>query len=187
MPEMVRARSGVYFMLISRTRPGRRGSSCTLKPSMYPSRSRMLASASFNFEDGIGTVSCIATLALRIRVSMSAIGSVIVIAETPSPARLRHAGQLPRVCHLPDADAAQPEVAVDRTRPATAATPRVAPHLELGLAHLLLDECLLGHYDCCPSRRNGKPKASSSALPSALVRAVVTMVMSIPRGLSTLS
>ncbi len=34
---------------------------------------------------------------------------------------------------------------------------------------------------------NGKPKASSRALPSALVRAVVTMVMSMPRVESTLS
>src|SRR3954447_23471551 len=75
----------------------------------------MPASASFSFEEGIRTVSCIATLALRIRVSMSAIGSVIVIAEPPpSPARLRHAGQLAGVRHLPDADAAQPEVAVHR-------------------------------------------------------------------------
>src|SRR3954447_27069230 len=148
----------------------------------------MPASASFNFEEGIRTVSCIAPLALRIRASMSAIGSVIVIAGPPlSPARLRHTGQLAGVRHLPDADAAQPEVAVHRTRAAAAAAPRVATHLELGLAHLLLDECLLGHYDCCPSRRNGKPKASSRALPSASVRAVVTMVMSIPRGLSTLS
>src|SRR5579859_4038164 len=41
----------------------------------------MAASASFSFEDGMRTLSCIATLALRIRVSMSAMGSVIVIRE----------------------------------------------------------------------------------------------------------
>ena len=74
-----------------------------------------------------------------------------------------------------------PNLRYTDARPAAAPAAGVAPHLELGLALLLLDERLLGHY-CCPSRRNGKPKASSRALPSALVRAVVTMVMSMPSG-----
>src|SRR6202041_884446 len=47
---------------------------------MKPSRSRTLASDSFSFEPGIFTVSNMAELALRIRVSMSAMGSVIVMA-----------------------------------------------------------------------------------------------------------
>src|SRR5215831_9194312 len=121
------------------------------------------------------TSSCIATFALRMRVSMSAMGSVMVIvAALPSPAGLRDAGDLAGVGELAQADAAEPELAVDRARPAAAAAPRVGPHLELGRALLLLDERLLGHY-CCPSRLKGKPKASSRALPSAFVRAVVTM------------
>src|SRR5271154_7157299 len=47
---------------------------------MKPSRSRTSASDSFSLEPGIFTVSNMAELALRIRVSMSAMGSVIVMA-----------------------------------------------------------------------------------------------------------
>src|SRR3954453_1486583 len=114
------------------------------------------------------TLSCIATLALRMRVSMSATGSVIVMRfALPSPARLRHAGHLAGVDHLPQADAAQAELAVHRARPVAPAAPGVGADLVLGLALRLLDECLLRHYCCCPSRRNGKPKAASNARPSA--------------------
>src|SRR5580765_2945388 len=147
----------------------------------------MRASASFCFDEGMRTLSCSATLALRMRVSMSAIGSVIVIVRLLSPAGLRHAGHFAGVHHLSQADAAEPELAVHRTRSTAAAAPRVRAHLELGLALLLLDECLLRHACYCPSRLNGKPNASRRALPSASVRAVVTIVMSMPRGESTLS
>src|SRR4051794_6357289 len=100
----------------------------------------MAASASFSFEDGMRTVSCMATLALRMRVSMSATGSVIVMRRgLPSPARLRHAGDLAGVNHLPQADAAQAEAAVDGARPPATAAPGVTPDLELGLALRLLD------------------------------------------------
>src|SRR5947209_4263200 len=143
----------------------------------------MTARASFSFEDGIRISSWKATLPFRMRVSMSAIGSVIMMR---SPTRLRDAGDLAGVHHLPQAHAAEAELAVDGARPTATAAPRVRPHLVLRLAHRLLDECLLRHY-CCPSRLNGKPKASSRARPSALVRAVVTIVMSMPRGASTLS
>ena len=66
------------------------------------------------------TSSCIATLALRMRVSMSAMGSVIVMVVAPSPARLGHAGELAGVHQLAQADAAEPELAVHRARPAAA-------------------------------------------------------------------
>src|SRR5438105_2756856 len=149
----------------------------------------MAASASFNLEDGIRTWSCMATLALRIRVSMSAMGSVMVIRcrPLPSPAGLGHARQLAGVGQNSNADAAEPELAVHRARPAAPPATGVGAHLELGLALLLFNQCFLCHQLCCPSRRNGNPKASSRALPSSLVRAVVTIVMSIPRGVSTLS
>src|SRR4051812_30679449 len=147
----------------------------------------MAASASFCLDDGIFTRSCIAVLALRTRVSMSAIGSVIIVQSPPSsPARLRHTRDLARVNQFAKADAAQHELAVHRLRSSATLAPRVRAHLELRLALLLLDECLLCHY-CCPSLRNGKPKASSSALPSASVRAVVTIVMCMPRVTSTRS
>src|SRR5438477_3208419 len=106
----------------------------------------MFATASFNFDEGIGTSSWNAVLALRMRVSMSAIGSVIVTARRPpSPGALRHAGNLARVRHLAQAQAAEAEVAVHRARAAALPAPRVRTHLELRLPHLLLDESLLCH------------------------------------------
>ena len=53
-----------------------------------------------------------AVLALRMRVSMSAMGSVIVMARLPSPARLGDAGDLAGVHHHAQADTAEPELAV---------------------------------------------------------------------------
>src|SRR5579863_2628664 len=105
----------------------------------------MRARFSFNLELGIFTVSCMAVLALRMRVSMSAMGSVMVMAAPPSPAGLRDAGDLSGVHQLPQTDPAQPELAVDGLGPPTASAPGVAPDLELGCALLLLDQCLLGH------------------------------------------
>src|SRR5262245_28901479 len=107
----------------------------------------MPARASFTLDDGIATSSWNATFAFRIRVSMSAIGSVIVTALEPpgSPRRLRHAGDLARVGHLPEADAAQAELAVHGPRAPTPATPGVGAHPELRGALLLLDQCLLRH------------------------------------------
>src|SRR5579883_586768 len=113
---------------------------------MKPSAARMLARDSFSFEPGMRTVSKCAVLALRMRVSMSAMGSVMVIGRAlPSPARLGHARDLARVHHHPEADAAEPELAVDGLRPSAPTAPGVCPDLELGRALLLLDECLLGH------------------------------------------
>src|SRR5580658_11104680 len=108
-PPMVRVRSGAYLSLISRTLPGPVVAGVTSKPPMYPSRSRMSARDSFSLEVGILTVSCIAVLALRMRVSMSAMGSVIVMSPAlPSPAPLGHAGDLPGMDHDAQADPAQP-------------------------------------------------------------------------------
>src|SRR5688572_28665786 len=108
----------------------------------------MPARASFSFDDGMLISSWNATLPLRMRVSMSAIGSVII---GRSPTRLRHARDLALVHHLTEAHPAETELAVHRTRATAAPAAGVGPHLELRLAHLLLDERLLRHY-CCPSR-----------------------------------
>ena len=96
------------------------------------------------------------------------------------------ARDLALVHHLAQADPAEAELLVDGAGPAAALTPGVGPHLELRGALLLLDKCLLGH-GYAVSLRKGKPKASSRARPSAFVRAVVTMVMSMPRVASTRS
>src|SRR5262245_7333786 len=80
------------------------------------------------------------------RVSMSATGSVIVTAAAlPSPAGLRDARDLPGVREVAETDAAEPELAVHRARAAAPPATGVRAHLELRLALLLLDECLLGH------------------------------------------
>src|SRR5664279_1554437 len=106
----------------------------------------MAASDSLSLEPGIDTVSKWAVFAFRMRVSMSAIGSVIVIVRSLlSPTGLRHAGDFPGVDHHPQADPAQAELAVHRLRPATPAAPGVPAHLELGRALLLLDQSLLRH------------------------------------------
>src|SRR5437867_746931 len=110
----------------------------------------MAASASLSFDEGITTSSCMATFPLRIRVSMSAMGSVMVMVVPTRrpmelPRGLRYAGDFTRMGHLPQADAAEAESAVDGLGPAASPASGVSPHLELGLALLLLDERLLGH------------------------------------------
>src|SRR5580692_490250 len=145
-PAMVRVRSEAYLSWISSTLPGPVPDWATSNPAMYPSRWRMTASDSLSFELGILTLSCIAVLALRMRVSMSATGSVIVMsAFLPSPARLGDAGDLPRVHHDAQADATEAELAQHGSGPAAPPAPRVRADLELGRPLLLLDQCLLGH------------------------------------------
>src|SRR3954469_1974660 len=205
----------------------------------------------FNFEDGMVALSWYAWLALRSRVSMSAIGSVIVMGGTaslaavpralglgdlalglsaiggaterdgtarpqgpgargacpggrpgPSPAGLAHARELPGVSHLPQADPAQAELAEDRMRPPAPLAAGVPAHRELGRPGRLVDKSLLGHLwgllDLLrrPRQRvafttvwpaKGKPSSVSSSRPSSSVVAVVTRVMSMPRGRSILS
>ena len=116
-----------------------------------------------NLEYGISTVSCFAALALRRRVSMSAIGSVIVIwanalsrygfrrphASSRSvraadlqrrclPTGLRNAGQLAAVGLLTKADAAEAELAVDGVRTTADLATRIGAHLELRLSGRLV-------------------------------------------------
>src|SRR3954454_3475472 len=127
----------------------------------------MSATPAFSLLYGISTLSWYAWLALRRRVSMSAIGSVIVMADRalshlvsrpaerdPTcgvrvvkwlPGALGEAGQLTAVSHLPQADPAQAELAVDGVGTAAALAAGVAPHLELRRAGRLDLECCLRH------------------------------------------
>src|SRR6195952_5541649 len=131
-----------------------------------------------SFDDGMAAESWYADVAWRNRVSMSAIGSVIVMQIVPLsprflvrwvsgtwrgasrrsvaplrgagwverlPARLAHARQLAGVRHLPQTDAAEPELAEDRVRSTAPLTAGVAADCELGLAVRLVDKSLLGH------------------------------------------
>src|SRR3954463_2857466 len=85
----------------------------------------------------------------------------------PSPAGLAHAGQLPGVGHLPQADAAQAELAEDRVRPPAPLAAGVAADRELRLAGRLVDQTLLGPLPpaSCPlsgsySRRSGRRRGT---------------------------
>src|SRR5579875_162329 len=110
---------------------------------MYPSSLSRRAISTFIFELGIVTRSCSALLALRMRVSMSAIGSVST--APPLPARLRHAGDRTLVRQLAQADPAEAELAKHRARPAAPVAAGVAAHRELLRSSLLDDQGLLGH------------------------------------------
>src|SRR5215218_19165 len=114
----------------------------------------MRAKASFSFDDGISTSSWNAVFAFRRRVSMSAIGSVIMRAppasRPASPRRLRHARDLTGVRHRAEADPAEAEALVHRARTAATAATRVPAHLELRCALLLLDKGFLCHLFLTP-------------------------------------
>src|SRR6266516_6488809 len=96
-----------------------------------------------SLDAGTSTVSCEAEIALRIRVRTSAMGSVIISLRSllvSSPARLGHPGHVPVVGQLPQADAANAELAVHGPGAAAAAAARVGARLVLGcalLAHAL--------------------------------------------------
>src|ERR1043165_9307787 len=143
----------------------------------------MRAISRFIPEVGISTVSWSAWLALRIRVSMSPTGSVIIAS---SPARLRHPGDDALMRELAQADAAHPELAEVGPRAAAPAAPVVAAGRVLRAPRLLDSECFLGHFPSY-SAANGIPSArSSSRAPSSSV-AVVVIVMFRPRTWDTSS
>src|SRR5215210_4120291 len=98
---------------------------------------RIRASSRLSLDEGISTVSCAAWIALRIRVRKSATGSVM---DMRLPARLGHARDVAHVGQLAQADAAEPELAVDGAGAPASPAPSVGPGLELGgacLAHAL--------------------------------------------------
>src|SRR3954467_4847723 len=114
------------------------------------------------------------------------------------PGTLAHARELPGVGHLPQADPAQAELAEDRVRTPAPLAAGVTADRELRLAGRLVDKSLLGHLWGLLARAQrvafttvwpakGKPSSVSSSRPSSSVVAVVTSVMSMPRGRSILS
>src|SRR5918997_5855124 len=142
----------------------------------------MRAISSFIRDVGISARSCIALLALRMRVSMSAIGSVST--SRLLPGTLGHAGDRALVGELAEADPAESELAEDRARPAAAPAARVPADREPLRARLLDDEGLLGHslpYLSVRSAANGSPSARSSASACSFVSAVVVIATSRPR------
>src|SRR5262245_9662596 len=98
----------------------------------------MPAIASFMLECGISARGCRARTAFRMRVSMSAIGSVMVSSYPPGlPAGLRDAGDHPLQRQVPEADPTHLELAQEAARPAAAlAAVAVADSVFLLLARL---------------------------------------------------
>src|SRR5438093_9153757 len=144
----------------------------------------MQAISTFSLEDGMSTLGSLARTEFRIRVSMSATGSVMFMGSL-LPARLDHAGDLPGQGVLPEADAAHLELPEVSPRPPAVAAPRVLAHRELRLALGLGYQRQLRHYlaSCCV--RNGMPRYWRRRRDSSSVRAVVTNVTFMPRSLST--
>src|SRR5690606_39036111 len=100
-----------------------------------------------------------------------------------SPGSLAHAGKLTCVRHFAEARSAQPELAEHRPRAPAPLSTGVTADLELRPARGLDDQRVLAHQ----LSFNGKPRWRSSARPSSSVFAVVTTVISIPRGRSMVS
>src|SRR5579884_1148844 len=141
----------------------------------------MRAISSLSFECGISVRACSARLALRMRVSMSATGSVSI--ALLSPGALRHAGDHALVRELAQADPAEAELAEHGARPAALVAARVAAHLELLRPRGLDPQRFLGH--CCylpPSAAaNGSPSPVRSARACSSSTADVVIVTSRPR------
>src|SRR3970282_986686 len=112
---------------------------------MKPSSLRISAILTFSFEEGTSTFSCSARLALRMRVSRSAIGSVIDISSRLLPAGLDDARHLAPDGELPEADAAPLGLPEIPPRPAADLAAGVGPRLELRRALLLHDQRGLRH------------------------------------------
>src|SRR3954469_11415728 len=103
----------------------------------------MRAIWTFSLELGISAVSCSALLALRMRVSMSATGSVSI--SSLLPGALRHAGDHALMGELPQADPAEPELLEHGTRPSALVAARVVAHLVLRRPRGLHDQRFLRH------------------------------------------
>src|SRR5260221_11812498 len=111
---------------------------------MYPSSFRRRAISTFIFEVGISTFSCSALLALRMRESMSAIGSVSM--SSLLPAGLRHARDRALVGELAQADAAKAELFENGTRTTTTVQPGVVATPGVLRPLLLARERCLARY-----------------------------------------
>jgi hypothetical protein len=109
-------------------------SSCSwLTPTMKPSSTRTCATRCFIFDDGIWTFAFRAVMPLRMRVSISAIGSVMGMSL---PARLHDAGDVSAQRELAEAEAAEVELAHVRTAAAAHGAAVANAHLPLHLGVL---------------------------------------------------
>src|SRR5687767_1817517 len=116
---------------------------------------------------------------------MSAMGSVALMSG--SPTCLRHPRNGALVRELAQADPAEAELPVDRPRAAAAIAALVGPGLELRGPRCLRDQALLRQSSSYCSDRNGRPSSRKSASASSSDFAVVVIVTSRPRTVSTSS
>src|SRR5215208_6436633 len=127
----------------------------------------MRAISSLSLEVGISVRSCNALFALRIRVSMSATGSVSIRLAL-LPRALRHARDHALMGELPQTDPAEPELLEHGARAAALVAARVVAHLELLLARRLDDQRLLGHSclvpPCLGRDRQAQPQEERARL-----------------------
>src|SRR5271170_3377397 len=151
---------------------------------MKPSSLRMRAISIFSFEAGTSTRGCLARVALRTRVSMSAMGSVCM--SLPFlPARLDDAGNLPHQRQFAEAQAAHLELPQDAAAAAADAAAIAHADLELRLPLHLCELRGSGHQRSSVFVRNGMPSSLSSSRASSSERAEVVSVTFMPLILST--
>src|SRR6187397_1256042 len=148
---------------------------------MYPSSRRIWAMSLLMRDAGMSTRVCFAVTALRIRVSMSAIGSVISLSNLLVrvrflPAALGHARDVAVERKLPEAQAAQRKLPHVGARPATQVAAVPQANLEFRLLLFFRDlrsRCHLWSLNPgCDSWcycRNGTPMNCSSLRASSSV------------------
>src|SRR5215212_6761680 len=136
---------------------------------MYPSSFKTSAIADLILEAGISTAAWRAWSPFRMRVSISAIGSVIMARALLLPARLRHARNLAFESELAEADPAQPELAHIGAGTAAPLAAAVLPHrvglIEGARVLRLHDHRDFRHYRSPPTRSR---RAVGSAWPGDL-------------------
>src|SRR5580765_6307857 len=128
----------------------------------------MRAISTLSLDVGISARSCSALLALRMRVSMSATGSVSILVLLPRA--LRHAGNHALVSELAQADAAKPELLEHGARPAAAVAAGVVAHLVLRGPCGLHSQRLLRHLAFAPSGRERQPEPREARAGLLVVR-----------------
>src|ERR1700761_6663051 len=112
---------------------------------MKPSSARICATAFFILEAGMSTVWWLAVFALRMRVSRSAIGSVVTDIFYSLPRRLGDAGDEAAMRVLAEANAAHGELAQVSARTPADAAAVVSAHRELRLQLGFFDRTGLSH------------------------------------------
>src|SRR5262249_2076514 len=128
-----------------------------------PSRTSTAAISCLTRENGTSTLPLRACAPLRMRVSMSAIGSVSI----PSPTRLHEAGNLSLAGEPAQTEATQPEASIETPRAAAHRTAVVGPHLELGRPGRLHHQTCLRHR-----RRSLCPEGQAEGVQQRLAFAV---------------